>query len=139
MFRRILVPVDFTARARRAVRAAARIAESGRGEATLLHVIERIEGEATKSLRDFYRKLESDARSKMTSMKLEFDRRKVPAQAEVVYGDRVKEILNFCRGYRADLIVMSSHRLRLRHPGEHWGTISYKVGLLAPCPVLLVK
>ncbi len=139
MFRRILVPVDFTTRARRAVRAAARIAAASGGEVTLLHVIERIDGEATKSLRDFYRKLETGARSRMAAMVQELDRRKVSARAEVVYGDRVREILNFCRGNRSDLIVMSSHRLRIRHPGEHWGTISYKVGLLSPCPVLLVK
>jgi nucleotide-binding universal stress UspA family protein len=139
VFRRILIPVDFTSRSRRAVRAAARIAEIGRGDATLLHVIERIGDDTSAPLRSFYRKLEQNARSKMAELKAEFDRRGLPARAEVVYGDRVGEILESCRRYRADLVVMSSHKLPLRHPGEHWGTISYKVGLLSPCPVLLVK
>ena len=34
---------------------------------------------------------------------------------------------------------MSSHKLPLRRGGENWGTISYKVGILSRCPVLLVK
>jgi hypothetical protein len=41
---------------------------------------------------------------------------------------------------RSDLLVMSSHKLPLRRPTtESWGTISYKVGILSRCPILLVK
>ena len=49
------------------------------------------------------------------------------------------EILRTITEQKIDLVVMSSHRLALRHPGENWGTISYKIGILSRCPVLLVK
>ena len=36
-------------------------------------------------------------------------------------------------------IVLASHRVNPSKVNRDWGTISYKVGLLAQCPVLLVK
>ena len=137
MFRRILVPVDFTKRSDRAVRVAARIAADRKTSLTLLHVIERVDAGDPKGLAGFYRKLESSARRRLA----ELVRRARPAaaSAEILYGNRVNEILRFAEARHVDLIVMSSHRLATRHPGEGWGTISYKVGLLSRCPVLLVK
>jgi hypothetical protein len=38
-----------------------------------------------------------------------------------------------------ELIVLSSHRVDLQNPGAGWGTMSYKVGILSQCPVLIVK
>jgi hypothetical protein len=38
-----------------------------------------------------------------------------------------------------DFIVLASHRIALSRPGYGWSTLSYKIGVLAPCPVLLVK
>ncbi len=139
MFRRILVPVDFTARSRRAVRAAARVAAVSRAETTLLHVIERIDDEESAALEPFYRKLEKAAREKMKGLLAEFGDRRLSARAEILYGKPVGEILRFAEANRSDLIVMSSHKLPLRKSGESWGTISYKVGILSRCPVLLVK
>lgn len=139
MFRRILVPVDFTARSRRAVRAAARVAAVSRAETTLLHVIERIDDEESEALEPFYRKLEKTAREKMKGLLAPFSGGRLPASAEILYGKPVGEILRFAEANRSDLIVMSSHKLPLRHSGESWGTISYKVGILSRCPVLLVK
>jgi universal stress protein A len=40
---------------------------------------------------------------------------------------------------RADLIVLASHPVNPAMLGRDWGTISYKVGILAQCAVLLVK
>lgn len=139
MFRRILVPVDFTARNRRAVRAAARVAAVSRAETILLHVIERIDEEESATLEPFYRKLEKAAREKMKGLLAMFTGSRLPARAEILYGKPVGEILQFAEANRSDLIVMSSHKLPLRRSGESWGTISYKVGILSRCPVLLVK
>jgi nucleotide-binding universal stress UspA family protein len=137
MFRKILVPVDFTKKNLRAVRIAARVA-AGRGASlTLLHVIERVDAGDPGGLTGFYRKLETNARQKLGELLAAAGR--VPASAEVLYGNRVNEILRFAAEKKIDLIVMSSHRLAMRHPGEHWGTISHKVGILSRCPVLLVK
>ena len=139
MFRRILVPVDFTPRNRRAVGVAARLAASAGAEATLLHVIEGIDGGGPGGLAGFYRKLERSGRRNMEELLTEFQKRGVSASAEVLYGGRVNEILRFAEQKRVDLIVMSSHKLPLRHGAEGWGTISHKIGILSRCPVLLVK
>jgi nucleotide-binding universal stress UspA family protein len=138
MFRRILVPVDFTPRNQRAVRVAARLASSAKAETTLLHVIERIDTDAPGSLTGFYQKLEKNARRKLAELLEEFPKKGLDARAEVLYGSRVNEILRFAGENRIDLIVMNSHKLPLRG-GENWGTISYKVGILSRCPVMLVK
>jgi nucleotide-binding universal stress UspA family protein len=139
MFRRILVPVDFTPRSLRAARAAARVAASSGGEATLLHVIERIDGDESRALKGFYRKLENAARERMKAYLAPFDAKGLSVRAELAYGKPVAEVLRFAEANRIDLIVMSSHKLPLRRSGESWGTISYKVGILSRCPVLLVK
>jgi nucleotide-binding universal stress UspA family protein len=139
MFRRILVPVDFTPRSRRAARVAARMAASAKAETTLLHVIERIDADAPGSLAGFYRKLERNARGRLAELVEDFTTRGLQARGEVLYGGRVNEILRFSQENAIDLIVMSSHKLPLRRGGENWGTISYKVGILSRCPVLLVK
>jgi nucleotide-binding universal stress UspA family protein len=139
MFRRILVPVDFSRKTLSAVRTAGRLAQSLGAEVTLLHVIERIDDDS-RALQKFYRQLEENARHNMRPLVEELGRKKVPVKSEILYGNRVAEIVRFAEDSRTDLIVMSSHKLPLRRPTvESWGTISYKVGILSRCPVLLVK
>ena len=137
MFRKILVPVDFTKRNVRAVKIAAKVASSRGASLTLLHVIERVDAGDDAALAGFYRGLEKNARTKMGPLLAAAG--KVPTHAEIVYGNRVDEVLRLADENRADLIVMGSHRVDRKHPGQNWGTISYKVGILARCPVLLVK
>ena len=139
MFRRILVPVDFSKRNLRALRAAAKVATESPAEVTLLHVIERLGGDEFGALESFYRKLEAAARARMKELLPAVQGQRLKVHAEIVYGKPVVEILRFAQANRADLIVMSSHKLPLRRSGESWGTISYKVGVLSRCPVLLVK
>jgi nucleotide-binding universal stress UspA family protein len=137
MFRRVLVPVDFTRKNARAVKVAAKLATLRGASVTLLHVIERVDAGDDAALAGFYRGLEKSARTKMGALLASAGR--VPTHAEIVYGNRVNEILRLAEENKTDLIVMGSHRLALKHPGQNWGTISYKIGILARCPVLLVK
>ncbi len=137
MFRRVLVPVDFTRKNVRAVKIAAKVASARGAALTLLHVIERVDAGDDAALTAFYRGLEKNARTKMGALLTSAG--KVPAHAEIVYGNRVDEVLRLADENRTDLIVMGSHRVDRRHPGQNWGTISYKIGILARCPVLLVK
>ena len=137
MFRRILVPVDFTKKNLRAVRMAAKLAVPRQATVTLLHVIERVEDGEPGVASAFYRRLETNAKNRMKALLAAAGG--ASAKAQILYGNRVNEILRSIVEERIDLVVMSSHRLALRNPGENWGTISYKVGILSPCPVLLVK
>jgi universal stress protein A len=57
----------------------------------------------------------------------------------ITVGHRIQEIINFAAEQQVEVIVMNSHKVNLQNPDEDWGTISYKVGVLAQCPVLLVK
>jgi nucleotide-binding universal stress UspA family protein len=139
VFRRILVPVDFTPKSVRSVRAAGRVAERSGGATTLLHVIERIDAGEPAAFAAFYRKLEQNARRRLQEFAGVLAKKRLPVKTAVVYGNRVNEILRFASSSRADLIVMSSHRLPLKPHSQDWGTISYKVSILSRCPVLLVK
>ena len=56
-----------------------------------------------------------------------------------MYGKRAEQIVDFAAAHAVDLIVLASHRVNPTMVNRDWGSISYKVGILAQCPVLLVK
>jgi universal stress protein A len=66
-------------------------------------------------------------------------RTNVDVIAAIVYGDRADEVVEFASANDVDLIVLASHVVDAAAKGRKWGTISYKIGILAQCPVLLVK
>jgi universal stress protein A len=136
-FRHILVPTDLTERTDKALQLAHTLASHEASRVTLLHVIENIDGLRLEELRPFYARLERKAR---TAMNVLVKRRPESAAASaVVYGRRAEEIVNFAAANDVDLIVLASHRVNPSLVNRDWGTISYKVGILAQCPVLLVK
>ena len=106
MFRRVLVPVDFTKKNLRAVRIAARVASPRHAQVTLLHVIERVDGGEPAALSGFYKALEASARRKMKGLLSSLER--VRVNAEIRYGNRVVEILRCVSEKKIDLVVMSS-------------------------------
>ncbi len=140
MYRSILVPVDRSQRAARAVATAlglaAREADAG---VTVLHVVEIIKDTTYEDYRDFYDSLAAQARSEMDALLAPFDDAGVRVETEVVFGRRVKEILRIAEERGFELIVLQSHRIDRDEPTKGWGTISHRVGLLADCPVLLLK
>jgi universal stress protein A len=138
-FRHILVPTDLTDRTEKALELARQLASPAAARVTLLHVIETIEGLSLDELRPFYERLERKARSVMESLtKRAGDA--APAVARViVQGRRAEEIVNYAAANEVDLIVLASHRVKPSRVDRDWGTMSYKVGILAQCPVLLVK
>jgi len=139
MFKCILVPADFSEKSLRPLDIAVNIAEHYSGRVDLLHVVEIIQGTTFEECEDFYRKLEMKARSRMAGLREAFRDRGVSIGETVAYGNRAQEILKFAEENKSDLIIMNSHRVDLGRPSEGWGTISYKVGMLCACPILLVK
>jgi nucleotide-binding universal stress UspA family protein len=141
MFERILVPADLTDRNVPAVEMAAKLLSPSRGTIHLLHVIEIIPGFTIEEERDFYTRLEAAAARHLAALAKPLQARNVPVEAEVAYGPRAKTILDRAARIAADVIVVQSHRVdvegRERHEG--FGTLSYQIGILAPCPVLLLK
>jgi nucleotide-binding universal stress UspA family protein len=139
VFKNILVPVDLTDMHQPALEIAARLAQENDGEVTLLHVVEVIGEVWAAEDRDFYTRLEQMARDHLAQLGHALEERGVPRRDEVVFGHRAPEIVRYAGEAGVDLIVLKSHRVDLEKPSAGWGTVSYKVGILAQCPVLLVK
>jgi nucleotide-binding universal stress UspA family protein len=136
MFRNILVPVDFTPKNRRAIAAALDAAAPG-GRITLLHVVEKIDLIPPEELKEFYEELMTAARIHMKRLASRVRGRRI--REEIFLGKRTETIVRHARDRKIDLIVMNSHQVVPGKKGQDWGTISYKVAVLAPCPILLVK
>lgn len=138
LFRKILVPVDLTEKNVRAVDIARGLAAEHGSEVTLLHVIETLDL-PFEELEEFYGRLEERAAGKMDELSAPLRDAGVPFSSRVVYGKRAEEVVGYAGEEGVDLIVLSSHRVDLENPGTGWTTLSYKVAILAQCPVLLVK
>lgn len=138
MFRRILLPVDFTDKNTAAVQVATELIEED-GHAILLHVIETIADAAFEDLEDFYRRLEDKARVNMQPLVEALDAQGVTNRQEILYGKRTREIVTFAEQHEIDLILLTSTPVDPQNPGAVWGSISNQVALLARCPVLLIK
>jgi len=139
MFRRLLVPVDFTPKNERALRQARELAELTAGEITLVHVVETLEDEIDTDLEGFYERLEAKAAERMEASLELLGEGSFARRSAIVLGHRARAIADFAEAERADVIVLSSHRVDPDRPGADWMTISHKVAILARCPVLLVK
>jgi nucleotide-binding universal stress UspA family protein len=138
-FRHILVPTDLTSRTEQVLDMAIHLAAVDDSRITLLHVIETIQGPADAQLGKFYDHLEHNARAAMTRMEGRTWTNGIRCEATVVYGKRVEAIVQYAATHQVDLIVLASHKVTPSSGNRDVGTISYKTGILAPCPVLLVK
>jgi universal stress protein F len=138
-FEKIVVPADLTERNADAVRMAARLVSSRGGKIFLLHVIETIPGFTVEEESDFYHRLERAAAKHLRELAKPLRTEKVDYEVDVVYGPRARTIVEEASRLHADLIVVQSHRVETDRPQEGFGTLSYQVGILARCPVLLVK
>ena len=136
MFKRILIPVDFTDKNLAALDRAYQLAKWSHGTVTLFHVIERVENIPAEELKHFYDQLEQNAKNKMNQYAATFTEHGIGVREEIVYGRRGEEIIRAAIEEQVDLIVLSSHKV---DTAQSWGTLSYKVAVLSPFPVLLVK
>lgn len=138
MFKSILVPTDFTPKNKPAIEIAVNLANIFGSKVTLLHVIETIEGSTLEEFKDFYEKLYQKADKELDKLIAKYGDDIILEKA-IVYGKRAVEIVKYAQLHMIDLIVMASHKLDLDKKDPEFGTISYKVGLMSTCPILLVK
>jgi len=144
MFQHILVPTDGTERSQNALDIAVKLQQleapqSGEQTITLLHVIETIPGDDSEDFERFYDTLKKRARKRMEALLVGHDRERDRVRLEILLDRRVQGILDYARDHAVDMIILSSHKIDMNNPTEGWGTISHKVGILAQCPVMLVK
>ena len=139
MFLKILVPVDLTDKNLQAIETAGRLAELAGASVTFLHVIETLEL-PFEEMQDFYEEMEKQAEQKMAQLAAPLVAQGFETvERVVIYGHRAEEVARYADEHGFDLLVLSSHRVDRENPGRSWATLSYKVAILAQCPVLLVK
>jgi nucleotide-binding universal stress UspA family protein len=139
MFKHILVPTDFLDDNQHALEIAVRLCSMDDGKISLLHVIEVIQNTTFEEFEDFYSGLEKRSFKGLNDIINRLDISQTEVEPQVVYGNRTQEIVRYAEENNVDLIIMKSHKVDLEEPIQGWGTISYKVSILARCPVLLVK
>ena len=139
MFKHILVPSDLTERNRKAMDIAVKMALVNEASITLLHVVETMEEADSDDFKKFYKQLGSRANKLIDKFIAQYGPKSAGVEKQILYGRRVFEIINFAAEHQVDLIIMSSHKLDPENAAEGWGTISFKVGVLSHCPVMLVK
>jgi len=139
MFKNILVPTDFLDDNQHALEIAVKLCSMDSGKICLLHVIEVIQNTTFKEFEDFYSSLEKRSFEGLNAIIDRLDLTGTAVDPQVVYGNRTHEIVRYAEENNVDLIIMKSHKVDLEERSQGWGTISYKVSILAQCPVLLVK
>ncbi len=115
------------------------MAGSSSSRVTLLHVIEAVEGAVDEEMQEFYGTLEGRARRSLARLQLDLAHQEIEAETTIAFGKRTEEIVRSAEETAVDLIVMSSRKLDLTSPTQPWPTISHKVAVFSPCPVLLVR
>ncbi len=139
MFKNILVPTDFLDNDQHALDIAVKLCSMDNGKISLLHVIEVIANTTFEEFEDFYGGLEKRSFKDLNAIVDRLDTSKTVVEPQVVYGNRTREIVRYAEQNQVDLIIMKSHKVDLDDRSQGWGTISYKVSIMAQCPVLLVK
>jgi nucleotide-binding universal stress UspA family protein len=139
MFQKLMVPVDLSDRHDQALKAAAELAALAKGEITLLHVIEVLHGLSVDDDPEFYRRLESTSREHLSAMVERLQSAGTTCRYAIRFGERGPDVLKYAAEQGIDLIVLSSHPVDPGAPGAGWLSLSYLIGIGAPCNVLLIK
>jgi nucleotide-binding universal stress UspA family protein len=138
--RRILAPIDFSEASRKALEYAVQIATQADGEVQMLYVVEPPVfpewGYAHLVIRD--EKLRHTAVEKLEEWRRIVDpaARRITSN-RVLTGDPDVKIVEAAREYAADLVVMASHGLGLKH--ALLGSTVERVVRHAPCAVLTFR
>lgn len=141
--RRILVPVDFSEHARRALAHAKELASLYGAELQILHVFEEVLHPAfyasgRTSIFEFMPQIQSEATKQIQQLLDEVVGKDYPAEIYLKEGHPAREIINFVDEHATDLIVIATHGLR---GIEHFllGSVTEKVVRMSSCPVFTVK
>jgi nucleotide-binding universal stress UspA family protein len=139
MFQKLLVPLDLTERHKVVLDVAAEMAQAANGEVALLHVIETIHGLSVDDEKSFFLQLEHVAARHLEKHADVLKERQVRCRSVVLKGNRAVEIARYANESGTDLIFLTAPWFDPEQPAAGWGSMSYKVALLAQCHVLFVK
>jgi nucleotide-binding universal stress UspA family protein len=139
--KKILVPIDFSGCAKKALQYAIPLAQEHEAAITLLYVVPTNYGLGEYGGID-YASLEGEMRAsgekQLAKLVVDEVRGEVPADTLLRAGSPAAEIIEVAKSLGADLIVISTHgRTGLKH--VLLGSIAEHVVRHAPCPVLVVR
>lgn len=138
MYRRILLPLDLTDHHGPALRRAAELSAASEAEIRLLHIVATIAGLDFESQQDFYQRLYDTSQEKLAAAAAQF----APEQRvefTTLYGNRGDEILKYALQEEIDLMILRAQVVDAEQPRSGLASLSWKLGLLAHCDVLLVR
>jgi nucleotide-binding universal stress UspA family protein len=139
--KKILVPVDFSGCAKKALQYAIPLAKEHEAALTLLYVVPTICPTGDFVAAD-YAALQAEMRAngdkELAKLAVDEVRGEVSADTIVHTGSPALEIITMAKSLPADLIVISTHgRTGLKH--VVLGSVAEHVVRRAPCPVLVVR
>ena len=136
----ILVPMDFSACAKKALRYAVPLAEQNAAAITLLHVLPAFVtgGLNTVDYVQFRGEMRASAESQLSTLAAQEGTETVKIRFRTSEGDPTTEIISAARSLPADAIVISTHG-RTGVTRALLGSVAEHVVRRAPCPVLVVR
>ena len=149
IFTKILVPIDGSKNADKALSKALVISEKFDSELILIHVISDFILDFSTTAEGFQipdttvikiRKEVREQAKKMVEERLSRvqQKKKINCESVILIGDIGSEIIRYAKKYNVDLVVMGARGLG-KIKGLLLGSISNKVVIGSPCPVLIVK
>jgi nucleotide-binding universal stress UspA family protein len=139
LYKRIVVPVDFSQVSLDALDYAVEFARAHRSELLILHLIEPIaHTRFIPNVGEILEHQRADAMEKLAGLEKRVRRRFTRFRSEIHFGPADEQIPELAKKARADLIIMATHG----HIGfSHFfvGSVAERVVRLANCPVLTVK
>jgi nucleotide-binding universal stress UspA family protein len=136
MYNTILVTVDGTATDRAILEHVKQLAKLAGSRLVLLHVAD---GWAARTYgRDAISPEITEDRAYLEQLRLEFQAMDIPTEAELAYGDPVKEIVKWVEQRGCDLVAMSTHGHRFL-ADLFLGTTASRVQHSVSVPVLLLR
>lgn len=136
MYDKILVTLDGSSRDRAIIEHVKQLAKLARSRLTLLHVAD---GWAARTYgRDAVSPEISEDTSYLEKVRAEFQVEGIPAEAELAYGEPVREIIKWIQNKGCDLVAMSTHGHRFL-ADIFLGTTASRVQHSISVPVLLLR
>ncbi|HJT56721.1 MAG TPA: universal stress protein [Ktedonobacteraceae bacterium] len=144
MFRRILVPLDGSIRAERAIPVAARLARASSGSIVLVRVVSKLSSlwpsvtERTTLAQQVVAADITEAECYLAGAAASSELEGIPTESVIRFGPTVSTILGVADAFQADLIVLCSHGYTsvMR---RIMGGVAQKLAREAPVPVLVLR
>ncbi|WP_047152155.1 universal stress protein [Aneurinibacillus tyrosinisolvens] len=148
MFKKIIAAIDGSEMSEKATEAAILMAKEQGGQVTLLHVMKDVVippyamGDMAYVTReydeDINEAIRKDAEELLNKGKAKAEADGLAVTTVLRKGDAAREIINYTKENRTDLIVIGSRGLGA-FKEIMLGSVSHKVSQLADCPVLIIK